>query len=288
MKKNKLCLALITAFLSGHVFAWNAVAHGVIATIAYENCNERTQQSIDHLVKVFSKEYPAMTQVADMAAWPDALHKQKIESFSHWHYIDVPLRGDGTAIKKRIDTDNAIWAINTLLPIIQNPHANKYERARALAFLIHIIGDMHQPLHTVSRVTADYPEGDLGGNLYPIIDPVSHKKVSLHQYWDSGLGVFSVSSASRLMQADRVKYLSVDIMTRYPREHYGAKISDTNPWHWANEGFFLSKTVAYSVHEKRTPIPAYVEAGRTISEQQVALAGYRLANVLNALFRNDL
>lgn len=283
MKKNKLISVLLIGLLSSESFAWNAVAHSVIASIAYEHLNNHAKTSVDHLVSVFKQEYPAITDFTQMAPWPDELHAQKIESFSHWHYIDLPLSGDGAALKNLSDTDNALWAIKLITPVIKNPTANEYEKARFLAFLIHIVGDMHQPLHTTSRITANYPDGDHGGNLFTIIDPVSNTKISLHKYWDGGLGMFNQASFGKHAQPDGVSHLSTAITAAYPPEQFGAMVTDLDPEHWVNEGFALSSNVVYATYEKQVPNSTYIESGQRLSEQQVALAGYRLANLLNLL-----
>ena len=106
-----------------------------------------------------------------MGPWPDTLRGQKIELYTRWHYTNLAFSADGTPLKNTVDTDNAVWAINHLLPIIGNTKANRFERARSLAFLVHIVGDLHQPLHSITRISAAHPEGDHGGNLYFIKYP---------------------------------------------------------------------------------------------------------------------
>ena len=169
-------------------YAWNPLGHMVVANIAYQNLEPQVQKKVDRLVTHFSVEYPNMASFLQMAYWPDTLHAQKIETFTHWHYIDVAFSNDGSELKNLVDTDNIVWAINNIKPVIKYKYTNAFERARFLAFLIHIVGDIHQPLHTVSYISAAYPNGDQGGNLYFI--RYQNERIKLHRFWDSGLGVF--------------------------------------------------------------------------------------------------
>lgn len=283
MKKNKLITLVVALFVCSHSYAWNAVAHRVIANIAYANLTDNARAKVDSLVGRFHQEYPSISSFDEMAPWPDELHGQKIESFSHWHYFDLPLSGDGTPVKNLADTDNAVWAINMIKPVLKNTHANDYERARFLAFLIHIEGDLHQPLHTVSRISAEHLDGDQGGNLFSIIDPVSKSKITLHKYWDGGLGVFDQNTNNKSLSNETIASLSTDIMAHYPSDYFGAAVADLSPDHWASDGFGMASEFVYSTPERQVPNATYIDSGKKMAEQRVALAGYRLANLLNSL-----
>src|SRR3989344_5767009 len=122
-------------FFSCNCYAWNELGHMVIANIAYQQLQPVTREKVDIMTTNLSKEYPAISNFMQMAPWADTLHSQKIETYTHWHYIDIPFSTDGTPIKNIIDTDNVLWAISQIIPVVQNQQANIYERARFLAFL---------------------------------------------------------------------------------------------------------------------------------------------------------
>ena len=159
--------ALITLLLSPltSVFAWTPLGHMVIASIAYEQLRPEVKEKVDNLIGYMHQQYPEINSLAWAAAWPDLIRGQKIETYTHWHYTDVSFSTDGSALKNLKDTDNAVYELNNLMIVTKNTKANPYERTRFLAFLVHIVGDLHQPLHTVSNITANLPEGDRGGNL---------------------------------------------------------------------------------------------------------------------------
>ncbi|MBA3660104.1 MAG: S1/P1 nuclease [Gammaproteobacteria bacterium] len=259
------------------LFAWNALGHMIVAQIAYENLKPDVRVKVDDLVHHFTEEYPEMKYFQQLSYWPDTLRSQRIETFTRWHYIDVAFSKDGTATKEKIDTDNAAWAIKNLVAIVPYERANVYERARFLAFLIHIVGDLHQPLHTVTYFSAEHPEGDRGGNAYMI--RYNNQRVKLHSLWDSGIENFK--SDPNLSNA---AWFSNIITQHYPKSFFGAKAYSFNAEVWVKEGMDNARTHVYNTPENQGASSAYIENAKKIAEQQVALAGYRLAGLLNYLF----
>jgi hypothetical protein len=282
MLKIKSILILLLGMLSVFTinsYSWNALGHMVVAEIAYEQLNPEVKKKVDKMVTDLGKEYPYITSFYQLGPWPDLLKIQKIDIYSHWHYTDLAFSKDGTALKNLENTDNVIWAINQMEPIVANNKANIYERAKFLAFLVHVIADIHQPLHTTSLISAKLPDGDKGGNLYYIKFPASHPKtIHLHKLWDQGIDVFVGETTF-----DKVTSLSHQITALYPKEFFGAKVMDLKPEHWADEGLQTSITMVYSTPENQVPSDDYLNSGRLIVQQQAALAGYRLAAVLNQL-----
>jgi hypothetical protein len=274
--RNVVAISFLLVSLTSH--AWNALGHMVVANIAYSNLTPDVRSKVDKIAKDFSSEYASIHSFLDLAPWPDTLHSQNIESYSHWHYVDLAFSADATPLKDLTDTDNVIWAINTIEPVVKNNNANIYERARFLSFLVHMVGDIHQPLHTVSRISAAHPDGDQGGNLYKILDPKNSKTISLHQLWDRGIDLFNDDTS-----AEHINALTEKIMTDYPSDVLGALTTDLSAEDWANEGLALSETFVYTTPENQVPSLDYQNSGRQFSEKEIALSGYRLANILNSL-----
>ncbi len=265
--------------LSFNVYGWNALGHMVVADIAYQKVTPSVRAKLDNMIANFSKEYPQDTTLMKLSTWPDALRGQKVESFTHWHYIDLAFSADGTPTKDLVDSDNAVWAIETIKPVIKNTHANAFEQARFLAFLVHIVGDLHQPLHTTSRISAAHPDGDRGGNLFPVHAAVGNgSNVSLHKLWDDGAGYLGGEESD-----SNVDTLARFIMTNYPEQSFDGKSTNLDTNAWAKEGNNLAATVVYATPENQVPSTSYVENEKKVVQQQLALAGYRLANLLNVL-----
>lgn len=272
-------LPILFSLIPINALAWNAMGHMVIANIAYEQLKPDVREKVDLLVGSLNKEYPDMATFLNLAYWPDSLRSQQIETFTHWHYIDIPYSSDGTQIDNSvIDTDNAVWALKKIQVVVRNKRANPYDRARFLSFLIHIVGDLHQPLHTVSLFSKAHPHGDKGGNMYMI--QYDGQKINTHYLWDKGVGAFE-SKNSR--SVDHAKELALGLMQQYPAESFGDRATNLNPTDWASEGFENARKYVYSTPENQVPSATYLVTGRQIAEEQAALAGYRLANLLNLL-----
>lgn len=259
------------------VFSWNATGHMVIADIAYSRLDPVVKEKVDDLVDKMHQQYPYVYNFVDMATWADELRYQKIDVYSHWHYIDQAFSTDGSPLKNLIDSDNAVYAMKNLQLVIKNEKANVYERVRFLAFLEHVMGDLHQPLHTVSNITSLTPDGDKGGNIYYV--NYNGHKTGLHYLWDSGLGIFSGEATP-----DNVRTVATKISSDYPEAYFGKRASDLSLDTIIKEGLDNAKQYVYSVPMNENISPQYVSTGQQVAEQQAALAGYRLAKLLTLLF----
>ena len=257
-------------------FAWNAYGHRVVASVAYERLKPNVKLVVDDLIKKIHTEYPEINSLADLAIWPDAIRGQRIDAYTHWHYIDVAFSNDGTAVKNLIDTDNAAWALHSISAVLKNSHANPYERARFLAFFVHIVGDLHQPLHTVSLITASRPDGDKGGNLYYV--QYNNEKTNVHKLWDEGVGAFEGSGSN-----NEVNTSVRELTSRYPYGSFNGKEQDVDVEHWLKEGMHNAQTVVYSMPENKVPTPNSLSSAKIVAQEEATLAGYRLAELLNSL-----
>lgn len=127
----------------------------------------------------------------ESACWADDLIDYGHSKFTfNWHFIDRPYNADGFLQIPLPHAENGVYALEQAVYTLKsfNYTVAPYETSTMLRYLIHIVGDLHQPLHSMSRYTEKYPNGDEGGNLVPInylygID-------NLHKLWDSAVGLF--------------------------------------------------------------------------------------------------
>jgi len=263
-------------FYSFTTYAWDRLPHMVIASIAYQNLTSKAQTNVNQLVATLKNEYPDMTSYLRLGYWADEIRAEKVGAFSSWHFIDNAWSGDGTPIKNVITTDNAVWAIGVSETPIGNTALYPIDRARFLAFLTHIVGDIHQPLHSSTRFSAKFPNGDAGGTHYNIV--YNGSSDGIHYFWDGGVTFFNSPDTEQ-----NATQLANQIMQAYPPSYFGNKVNDLNPANWSQEGLAIAQSFVYTIPEGGTPTAAYIATGRQISQQRVALAGYRLAAVLNQL-----
>ena len=302
-----LLLAVLTAATARPGYCWDKVAHMVIAQIAYDRLTPATKAKVDALAAQLNQDPFTLAldgkykpyQFISIAAWPDDIKSlgQLTRSYGGWHYIDLDsLPTDDTAALAAVKayppgtTSNVYDAIETkCLPTLRDPNATPANQARMLAFLCHFVGDIHMPLHALGR--------DKGGNDYQIaaIDSdAGYHVANLHAYWDNGwryadengqITVNRLSDVPRPAMPDQgeIKRLA-DAIEAQNLPSDPKLLHQTDPAAWALESYRLATTIVYPVGGTHVLTPDYVKAARPVALQRIALAGYRLANMLNSLY----
>ena len=188
----------------------------------------------------------------------------------YWHYLDLPFSPDGTAVRPP-DPVNALTQIKALKAALAS-NATDDVKSYDLVWLIHPVGDAHQPLHATSRFTAADP-GDNGGNA-ETVTPTDAAAESLHAFWDGLLGDRptsdeAISMAGSLPAADP------------------ARAARADPEIWFDESEAAAEVFAYAppVGDGDGPFTltdAYQQKAIDVAHAQAAVAGARLAALLNA------
>jgi hypothetical protein len=186
----------------------------------------------------------------------------------YWHFIDTPFTQDGTAPLSAIPSPNAETEIAIFRQGLTSSSSDKV-KSYDLVWLLHLVGDVHQPLHSSTRVGAADLEGDSGGNNVKLAAPSSE----LHAFWDGLPG----DSAN---VADAITYAKT-LTAADPLLAQKADASD-----WILESFDIAKTTVYSspigtTDGPFTITPEYKDKAQKIAAERVALAGERLANLIN-------
>ncbi len=147
-----------------------------------------------------------------------------------------------------------------------------------------------QPLHAAALYSDQFPNGDMGGNLYPIVLPGSDQYTDeLHAVWDSGAGLW-VDDLVRPLNATGTAWLddlASKIMTAYPLDDptIAPLIKQYNTSTWANESNAIAADFVYTAPQAPTVIPqAYIDTAQATSMRQIAIGGYRLAELLEYIF----
>lgn len=271
-----LAIVIYTSCIS-FAAAWSSAGHQIIAHIAYAELTSTTKQRVDELLEKFQPYFSTSNNFIRASSWADKLRDTDIMAFNHWHYINKPyLQGKGFKVKSW-ESQNIVWAIRQSERVLRSTKASSFDKAWFFRFYIHLIGDIHQPLHCIEWYSPQFPRGDLGGNRYLIQSSIGG---NLHQIWDEGLGYFKGYRGKR----DSEK-IATQIRTAYPRDQLQHMIKkNTKPSAWAKESYQLAIRFAYQILPNHPVTPQYLEQGKEIVARQLALAGYRLADQLNAIF----
>jgi hypothetical protein len=304
MKLSIACL-LATLLHCSAVLAWSRPGHMVTAAIAYEELTAQDRKILEKIVAL-AERHPdrGAFEVAiggargeernrriflELARWPDDT-RGSMHDHPTWHYSSYPLLNK-TSPPPRLPADvpqgSATEAFALNLSVAADPGASATERAVALCWVFHLVGDMHQPLHSVSQVSSRFPEGDRGGNLQYVRDPQTNEPVSLHWLWDDI--VSSNDEPGQAMQR------AGELTRRLPRTQF----KELKPFEaagefsgWVQESRDIAATLAYgpdlsaadSAATALKPSQRYLEQATDRAEKRLTLAGYRLTEVLRRAF----
>jgi hypothetical protein len=296
--------------------AWWDMGHMEVAAIAYGRLDDAIRPKVDALIKQhpayslwirdlesLPESDKAQAAFVHAATWADDIKgalsckvsntpgcynydkitdstaAQNIGTSDHivhdyWHYYDIPFSPDGEA-KEPAPPVNALTQIRLLKTALGDHNSSDDLKCYDLVWLLHLVGDAHQPLHAVSRYTHQL-KGDQGGNLESV-NVGATQPTKLHFVWDGILGdrgtaAAAIGAASLLPAPDPAL----------------AKIDD--PEAWFQEGAALAQQYAYTAEIGPDKGPydlsaAYFGKAKSIAEAQVALAGQRLANLINVALK---
>lgn len=276
---NKIFVLFFILFISCG-YAWDSAGHRIIALIAYQQLKPAAKQKVDQLSEQLDPGYPPLQRFLYAATLADQLKVNNISVYNNWHFINYPY-SKGYPTSSNINVDNLVWAINHNESILENPEASMQQKAVSMSFLVHFVGDAHQPMHCINYFSSHFPHGDQGGNFYTIYDK---NITNLHMLWDQGVGLYKKRGIHHLLNNKDVKRFAEKIERQYPPQYFANGVSNLDANTWAKESFNIAKHVAYNIPEGAKPSKQYLQVGQRISSQQLALAGYRLANLLNEIF----
>ncbi|MBN9501068.1 MAG: hypothetical protein BGO01_11860 [Armatimonadetes bacterium 55-13] len=284
MKTSRILLTFVSALAVTSAFAWHDTGHMVVAAIAKQSLTPKALSEAEWLLKMDAD--PKSDNFVTAACWAD---DAKTKESGPWHYINIHFRTDDKPTSNEPLKQNIVWAISKFSEVLRDKKRDPKERAEALRYLIHFVGDIHQPLHAVARDSDEHPDGDRGGNEFKISPPERFSRqdrppTNLHSLWDSGLGLFK--SVPRPLTDDGLATINRTanaIKSRFPEISLdGVKQSD--PMAWAQESADIAKRFVYKdITEGTVPSPEYMRKGEDECAKRVAYAGYRLAALLNKL-----
>jgi hypothetical protein len=274
--KPSLVLAWLGVACTG--LAWIDTGHMVTAAIAERELTPEVRAEVHRLVKIGGT--PRTDSFWTASAWADDTRSQENAT---WHYINLFFREDGKPAQGKPEPENAVWAIERFSKVLADRTRPDEERADALRYLIHFVGDVHQPLHAVARESDKHPTGDRGGNDFLIVSPPGLGSRNLHALWDAGAGLFPRVQRPLTAEGEAtVRRIAMELVWRHPLRSLPS-VEQMDPMAWAEEGLVLAKEVVYNLEEGTQPSPEYLEKARAVAGERAALAGYRLGELLNRL-----
>ncbi|MBC8137553.1 MAG: S1/P1 nuclease [Fibrella sp.] len=241
----------------------------------------------------------------EASRWPDIVRAQKTDAekarrakyhHSPWHYYDVFFEEtSGGVIKERTDkkneAENAVERLGVLTAQLGNPSLPAGERAVALAWIEHLVGDVHTPLHNVARISESEPDGDQGGNLFKLEkNPAPGKQYAenLHSFWDDLPASQFPSPPGEDPEAriGRIAQAATFLLPKALFERAG--LTQTGQYsQWNREGAEVAIAKVYpNLKRNELPDAAYTQEAKNTAMVALAKAGYRLAATLETALGN--
>jgi hypothetical protein len=263
MNMKKILIVLISGFMlfvpNIYVFGWSAKGHYVIANVAEAHLSVKAKKEVRKLLEGRTMVY--------YSTWMDEIRSEP--AFAHtapWHYANVD-EGKTYETMERQTGGDVITATTLSIKQLKDKNLPDSVRSMYLKFLIHLIGDMHCPMHA-GRST------DRGGNDYPVL--WKNTKTNLHRIWDDSL----IEEARRWNSIEWATYIDID-MTKKQR----SAIEAGEPLDWFMETVELAWDIYKNTPENKEVPRNYVRKYTPVVEEQFLKAGYRLAGLLNSIFK---
>ena len=309
MVARLVVLALAAVFvLAPAARAWGCKGHQTVALIAEKHLAPETRElvlkllsenPIDPKLKRYCGE-AVRDAMADASTWADDVRGERKNG--PWHYIDIPRGSKRGPLEPYCGKGGCVTrAITDQLAILEDKNADGAQRAEALRYIIHFVGDLHQPLHTITNA-------DEGGNCVPLkyLRRSAHEhnhwfSPNLHSIWDTAIPERDAEGADAAEYADTLNALFSPEIAGWQKA--GIHMDD---WVW--EGYDFAERVVYGeltpkiavepnvaihscsddnnigermLHLNIVANEAYQKKAAAVAEKRIAEGGVRLAMILN-------
>lgn len=317
MRKTFSVTLLLLVLLTPHapVLAWGDIGHMVVAQIAFTRLNDKARRRITELFEP-NDQMPARRRglvyfceqtytPVSIANWMDDMRDDSMhDDLKDWHHMNrSPLVIDGLDIAPEPSRNDVLNRIEFAIAEIRDKQAaaddGRYDLkdkqlAELLGYLYHMVGDVHQPLHTTTRYSNLNPAGDLGGNRFFVSVPDNPNIKNLHSFWDAAGGLFGSKFVKRPLEADGKQAIgdfASNITTQFKHDDpQQADWKKLDPTVWVRESNDLAKSFAFAriveaPKNKPPVVPGgeYTKEAQKIAARRIAFAGYRLGETLNNL-----
>lgn len=267
MKARLLVLALLAPCTA---LAWHDTGHRIVGEIAWRSLSGPEQANVQAILNQLTPKYRSLAgacvQPDDIKRFPESETGYKQDrSMDNWHYFDKSV-SDGHEVTN--DDGQLMKRLPDIIASLTKDHSPTKENALKMAMLGHLVGDIHQPLHTAAFFLPETGKFDRGGNDYKLED----SRHNLHFFWDA----LPTGDVDRLVEK---------IMRDHPAKSYSQRRLTIGPAVWADESWKISKKFVYTTPRGQKPSAEYTEKALRIAYDQVALAGYRLAETIKTILK---
>lgn len=305
-------MAVLSVVFALPAMAWDDVGHKITGYIAWQRMSPAAREKVIKILRAAPEDShlsayyqlygvrPDADKQLDyfmlVPTWADIVRDRafpvRYEKYhkGEWHYTSVFWRDSGGKAELMADKKADGQAIEKLAEfekVLRDPVVSDKDKAIALAWFLHIGGDIHQPLHSSSRVTDREPDGDRGGNTF-LISPEGtprENQQNLHWFWDS-IVPRNIPYDFGFCEGCYVKHIAEAFISRYSFDAEKGGLALSNYVSWKDESLRLAQGEVFRSDLKRfeAPSDAYRRNALSVSERRLTIAGYRMGETLNEIF----
>jgi hypothetical protein len=259
MKRSLILTFILLTLSCFSAFGWGKTGHRIVAQIAEQNLSKSAKKKINRLLD----NYP-MAYYSNRA---DEIKSDTTGQWEHtfiWHYVNIPSgmqRNDFEKAVYNVKQDNLYSELVKLEETLKSKESTDEQKRIALCFIIHLVGDMHQPMH-VGR------EDDLGGNR--IYVEWFSRKTNIHAVWDSDL-----------IDLEKYSYTEYASILNILPENQKNKLTEGSLMDWLYETYLITTEIYSSINKGDQLSYNYQYKYKKTLELQLQRAGLRLASILN-------
>jgi len=266
MNKRKTFVIPVLPLICLFLLSWGVTGHRTIGKIAENHLSAKAKAAVQELLGDQS--------LADVSTWADEVSSQpEYKRTAPWHFLNLPLGLSYMEFEQQVKGmtgENVYSALQTNEQVLLDKGTTRTQKTEALKFIVHFVGDLHQPMH-ISRAE------DKGGNTIQL--NYEGKGVNLHSLWDTyllehqGLSYEQLAEKYDRVSARQIKQWQSDPLIK---------------WMW--ESYEISSQLYAEVDRmnSRSIDEAYYQAHIATIGERIQKAGIRLAGMLNELFKNGL
>jgi hypothetical protein len=254
-----LVRTLLVCLLATNALAWGNSGHRITARLAQDRLSDDAEAAMRQIL--------GQRWMSDVASLPDDWRNNAGAAITGgWHFVNTPIDEESYAEGRDCpQMQCVVEQIEAMISILEDEKQSSSARREALIYLVHFVGDIHQPFHAGSGTVNG--QSDRGGNAIDVT--FQGQQRNLHSVWDSGL-----ISSTGLNVADYTNHLKDEIV---PELDENAAAGGT-PADWANESHEIAQ--AQRVEPGTTLSDEYIESGVAIVDQRLARGALRLARVI--------
>jgi len=239
---------------------WGKTGHRIVGEIAERQLSDDVKDIVYDILDGES--------LAVVSTWPDEMRSNpEFDKFSHWHYVNLPLDKEYPEVKHT--KDNVVTIIERCVAILKSPSSDKEMKKFYLKYLVHLVGDLHQPMHT-----GRYE--DYGGSKISLTfkgRKGSDNKTNLHVLWDTNL-------------IDDFKMSYTEWSNHLQNKYRKEVVKQSNTLEWTFESHWWARDIYKNTPEGSYLSYDYVYKYQPVLEKRLYYAGVRLGNLIQDIFGN--